>query len=109
MKGTIIVPQHSIGTRSIICQFCNALRFVDESDSVCCLSGKVSLPPLPPPPEPLQDLYTTQDQSGTVFRKYIRQLNNCLSMSSLKAGEGVFSSTGYQPTVFLQVRNYSCF
>ena len=45
-----------IGTRSKICSYCKALKFNGETMEMCCASGKVKLPQLAAPPEPLKAL-----------------------------------------------------
>ena len=47
-----------IGTMSKICPYCNALKFNGETMGMCCASGKVELPLLAAPPEPLKTLLT---------------------------------------------------
>jgi hypothetical protein len=48
---------------------------------MCCLSGKISLPPIHQPPPELLDLLTTQEDN--TFRKHIRNYNNALAMTSV--------------------------
>ncbi|XP_018794206.1 PREDICTED: uncharacterized protein LOC108972160 [Bactrocera latifrons] len=43
----------NIGTMTYICQYCNALKFLLEPSGLCCANGKVKLPQLTTPPEPL--------------------------------------------------------
>jgi hypothetical protein len=50
---------------------------------MCCYQGKVSLPPLQHPPHELLDYLTSQDGRGVLFRKYIRNYNNALAMTSV--------------------------
>ena len=47
-----------IGTMSKICPYCKALKFNGETMGMCCASGKVKLPQLAAPPEPLKTLLT---------------------------------------------------
>ena len=44
------------GTMSKICPYCKALKFNGETMRMCCASGKVKLPQLAAPPEPLKTL-----------------------------------------------------
>jgi len=39
------------------CQYCHGFKYEGESAGLCCASGKISLPPLKPPPEPLKTLF----------------------------------------------------
>ncbi|UYV80348.1 hypothetical protein LAZ67_18002566 [Cordylochernes scorpioides] len=45
-----------IGQMSRVCQFCSALRLRDEPFSLCCKQGRVSLPAIEFPPEPIFSL-----------------------------------------------------
>ena len=45
-----------IGPMDVVCEYCGALKFSGETPGLCCLSGKVKLPLLTPPPEPLHSL-----------------------------------------------------
>ena len=47
-----------IGTMSKICPYCKALKFNGETMGMCCASGKVKLPLLAAPPEPLKTFLT---------------------------------------------------
>ena len=55
LNGKYTVPDlnetaDSIGTMSVICQYCNALKFKKETASTCCNNGKVILESFPQPP-----------------------------------------------------------
>ena len=50
---------------------------------MCCLSGKIELPPLHPVPPELFQLLTVQDDIGKSFRDHIRNYNNALAMTSI--------------------------
>lgn len=62
-----------IGPMNKICQYCNALKYKHECPGMCCASGKVVLPELHPPPEPLLSLV-----SGISNKIYCTQINNIL-------------------------------
>ncbi|CAF5007497.1 unnamed protein product, partial [Rotaria sp. Silwood1] len=49
-------PQLNIGQMSDVCPYCNALKWHAETRGMCCSGGKVKLPELQPPPEPLKSL-----------------------------------------------------
>ena len=57
MDGIILVTDlsqtpESIGQMTHVCEYCRALKFKDETSSLCCPNGKVALEPFPqPPPE----------------------------------------------------------
>lgn len=46
----------TIGEMSVVCPHCKALKFSGETPGLCCAGGKVKLPQLVPPPEPLRSL-----------------------------------------------------
>jgi hypothetical protein len=50
---------------------------------MCCYSGKISLPPLHPPPDELLNLLLDQEDPGTHFRSHIRNYNSALAMTSV--------------------------
>ena len=84
---------HNLGALDIQCSNCNALHWLAERLTkssrlhpifgMCCLSGKISLPPLDHPPPELLNLLTTQEPEGSSFRKHIRTYNNALAMTSV--------------------------
>jgi hypothetical protein len=55
---------HTLGEMTIMCGKCDALHFLEECATsslranllftLCCVQGKVTLPPLAPPLEPLK-------------------------------------------------------
>ena len=67
------------------------------------MSGKVKLPDYPEPPEIIKNLLLGSDKRSSVFRKYVRQLNNALSMASVKIVNNQSNVNGFNPTVFLLI------
>ena len=55
------VPVLDIGGRIVTCPFCMALRWRDESPSLCCREGRVQLPALAQPPPLLWRLLPRND------------------------------------------------
>ncbi|KAH8975256.1 hypothetical protein BDL97_01G145700, partial [Sphagnum fallax] len=53
--------------------------------TLCCAQGKVTLPPLAPPPEPLRRLLTSNELDAKDFRQHIRSYNNALAFTSVGA------------------------
>ncbi|XP_060846341.1 uncharacterized protein LOC132926006 [Rhopalosiphum padi] len=51
-------PMVTLGAMSIVCQYCLALKWKDESKGMCCSNGKNKLVEICPPPEPLNSLLT---------------------------------------------------
>ena len=69
-----------------ICQCCSAKKFPKEPPGICCKGGKVSIPTIAPPPEPLKSLLTNKRfPNANHFRALIRSYNNCLQMTSFQA------------------------
>ena len=56
------VPVLDIGGRIVTCPFCMALRWRDESASLCCREGRVQLPALEQPPPFLRRFLTRNYQ-----------------------------------------------
>lgn len=74
-----------IGLMNNICPHCNAKKFQGETPGMCCLSGKVVLPALEPPPEPLDSLLNGQSPRSKHFLKNISSYNACFQMTSFGA------------------------
>ena len=96
------VEKSDVGNRNFECQHCGALKFANETSIMCCMNGKINVPDLPPLPSFYRELWYGTCGRSQVFRKYARQLNNALSMSSIKVSNGEPDS-GYRPTVIVQV------
>ncbi|KAF0772329.1 Uncharacterized protein FWK35_00009011, partial [Aphis craccivora] len=57
---------------------------------MCCASGKVQIPEIETPPEPLNGLIIGTDPDSNVFLESIRTFNSCFQMTSFGATETVF-------------------
>jgi hypothetical protein len=78
-----------------MCGKCGALHFLEERATsgscanpqftLCCAQGKVMLPPLAPPPEPLRRLLTGKKTDVKDFRQHIRYYKNALTFTSVGA------------------------
>lgn len=75
----------SIGAMDIICTHCNAAKFRGETAGMCCSGGKVKLPALEPPPEPLHSLLTGESPTSKHFLQNIQAYNSCFQMTSFGA------------------------
>lgn len=84
------------GTMHTICQYCNALRFQLEPPGLCCASGKVKLPHLTPPPEPLNSLLSGQEPLSKHFLENIQKYNSVFQMTSF--GANIIEQRGFNPT-----------
>ncbi len=86
-------PVHDMGPMNLVCPSCHALHWKDErlaksslqnpKFGKCCLSGKVHLPSLDPPPPELQNLFVGQDPRAKAFRSHIRKYNDALALTSV--------------------------
>ncbi|XP_054720603.1 uncharacterized protein LOC129230227 [Uloborus diversus] len=86
------------------CPVCHAKKFKRESPGLCCSGGKVQLPPLPPPPEPLYSLLMGHHPDHRHFIDRIRQYNGCFQMTSFGAKQ--IKETGFMPTFKVQGQVY---
>ena len=89
--------RHNLGAMDQLCRHCGARHFIQERVNnssranpqfgSCCLHGKVSLPALREPPEPLHSLYTGDNQQARSFRTRIRGYNCALQLASTSLTE----------------------
>jgi hypothetical protein len=94
----IVIPRdpaqrHSLGPMNLLCPNCHALYFNAEKLSkstinepkfgMCCLSGQVYLPPFPPAPRHLRDLFDGTSPHSLEFKTNIRQYNAAFALTSL--------------------------
>lgn len=85
-----------IGRMSVVCVHCDALKFAKEPPGLCCLNGKVKLPELLPPPEPLHSLLYGQSLFSNHFLHNIKMYNDCFQMTSF--GGEIVNERNYNPT-----------
>lgn len=74
-----------IGEMSVVCPYCKALKYSGESSGLCCAGGKVKLPQLVPPPDPLRSLISGTSSDSIHFLTNIQKYNNCFQMTSFGA------------------------
>ncbi|VVC25441.1 Hypothetical protein CINCED_3A005442 [Cinara cedri] len=88
------------------CPHCHALKFKNEPAGVYCASGKVQLPEIETPSEPLNGLLIGTDPDSNVFLKSIRTFNSCFQMTSFEATEIVrnTNATGQQYSSTFKIR-----
>jgi hypothetical protein len=87
--------RQTLGEMTTVCGKCNALHFLEEHAAssscansqftLCCTQGKVTLPSLAPPPEPLRRLFTRNETDAKDFHQRIRSYNNALAFTSVGA------------------------
>ena len=86
-----------LGRMTVLCKFCNALKWKGERPGLCCLNGKIAIPVLPEPPQPLKDLLSGQPENDAQhFLKSIRRYNSAFQMTSFGAKEQKLG--GFMPT-----------
>ncbi|UYV70775.1 K02A2.6-like, partial [Cordylochernes scorpioides] len=90
-----------IGQMSRVCQFCSALRFRDEPFGLCCKQGRVSLPAIESPPEPIFSLLSGLHPLSKSFLLHIRRYNSIFQMTSFGARQVV--------TVNMHILCVACF
>ena len=94
----------AIGSMSVECVHCRAKKWALEPPSMCCANGKVGVPFLGFPPEPLQTLLTEDSPFGKEFRSKIRTYNSCFVMTSFSANTLV--EPGFMHTYKVQGQIY---
>ena len=97
-----------IGSMDKKCQHCHAFKYKGESAGLCCASGKISLPPLKPPPEPLKTLFAGTTSQSKLFLRKIRKFNSCFQMTSFGATKIVHNEDGrnFESTFKIQGQVY---
>jgi len=75
----------NIGSLSIVCQHCNALKFRSETPGLCCAGGKVKLSVSDQPPEPFYSLLYGNTIQSNHFLTNTQKYNGCFQMTSLWA------------------------
>lgn len=74
-----------ISDMNTVCQYCEALKFKNESLGMCCAGGKVQLQELQYPPEPLATLLSGTTPESKHFLDKIQTYNSCFQMTSFGA------------------------
>ncbi len=86
---------HTLGEMTTMCGKCGALHFLEERAAsssctnpqftLCYAQGKMRMPPLAPPQEPLRRLLTSNEADAKDFHQRIRSYNNALAFTSVGA------------------------
>lgn len=74
-----IHPNVTIGQMNHVCQHCSALKFQKEAPGMCCANGKVNLPQLYEPSEPLRTYISGTNPLSIQFLNNIRKYNSCFN------------------------------
>jgi hypothetical protein len=87
--------RHTLGEMTTVCGKCNTLHFLEEHATssshanpqftLCYAQGKVTLPPLAPPPKPLKRLLVGNEANAKDFRQCIHSYNSALAFTSVGA------------------------
>ncbi|XP_028752993.1 uncharacterized protein LOC114712613, partial [Neltuma alba] len=112
-KATQVAGYVDIGDPTFKCQRCGALMWFNEkvgsnkyarnpSFSMCCLKGKVQLPPLAPPPDQFVRLFfDKKTPSSRNFLTNIRTYNNMFSFTSMGGKIDYSKNSGGGPYSFV--------
>lgn len=93
----------SIGEMSYTCKFCRALKFKNEPPGICCSKGKITLPCLLDPPEPLKSYVSNNSDVSKHFLKNGFKYNDIFKMTSFRASK-LLNQGCYLPTFKIQGR-----
>ena len=94
----------SISQMNMICKFCKAKRFKNESKGICCKQGKVQIETLEEPPYPLNDLLFNRSPDSKLFFNNIRNYNSAFQMTSFGASKIIREN--FMPTFKIQGQVY---
>lgn len=88
-----MLPVNDLGIMNLYCFYCDALHWLNEHVSssrighpefgMCCGHGKIKLPSLQVPQQPLYNLFTADSSQGREFHTNIVQYNAALAFTSL--------------------------
>ena len=98
-------PQFKIGKMNDLCAHGGALKWIGEAPGMCFCSGKVYLPTLQSPPDPLQSLMFGDTENSKHFLDNIRWYNSCFQMTSFGVTNEV-CETDFMPTFKVQGQVY---
>ena len=93
-----------VGALSVECTHCGALKFPEETESLCCLKGNVQLEAFPQPQSFLRHLYEGTDSAGRHFLHTIRKYNSAFQMTSFGCNE--ITMAGFNPSFRVQGQVY---
>ncbi|EAU86521.2 transcriptional factor B3 [Coprinopsis cinerea okayama7 len=103
------VPRHDLGRMDVPCPHCGALHWlIERTDGsigsplfgTCCRKGRVRIPLLEQPPQPLQLLLTAQTLQAKAFRNDLWKYNRAFSFTSLGVLEDHAINNGSSAPVF---------
>ena len=85
-SATTFVCVTNVGSLSIECGYCKALRFPGERPGMCCNNGKVQLP-TPFLPIEMIPLLNGESPLSAPYLKNVQQYNNLLNFTSFAANQ----------------------
>ncbi|XP_037871618.1 uncharacterized protein LOC119629558 [Bombyx mori] len=94
-----------IGRMDKKCRYCEALKWKEETPGMCCSGGKVKIPLLGEPEEPLKSLLLYDSNESRRFLSRIRKYNSCFQMTSFGVDKEVVMP-GFSPTFTVQGQVY---
>ena len=94
----------SIGSPTIVCHYCSALKSKDESKGICCSNGRIKQDDIVVPPVTLKLLVDGNRPKLTEFLRNIGRYNNVFQMIPLKTQRVV--EHGFMPTFEVQGQVY---
>lgn len=97
-------PDVLVGQMDKECTYCHALKFSTEPPGMCCANGKVRVPLIEEPPEPLRSYISGRTSASKDFLQNIRKYNSCFQMTSFGAKQ--ISHGGFMPTFKIQGQIY---
>lgn len=98
------LPSVVIGAMDVVCAHCNALKFKNETPGMCCSNGKIELPLLQSPPEPLLSLISGTHVDSAHFLRKLRIYNSSFLMTSFGATKIHYDN--FMPTFRIQGQIY---
>ena len=88
-----------------VCGKCKALQWKEESTGMCCSAGKIRLPILQEPVQPMKDFIVDNSEESKLFLPNIRKYNLCFHKTSFGADK-VVRMPGFSPTFCIQGQVY---
>ncbi|CAH2102540.1 unnamed protein product [Euphydryas editha] len=85
----------------IDCRYCGCLKWKEEAAGLCCSGGKVTIPSIDDPVEPLRELFSSEIVEYSRFLRSIRKYNTCFHTTSFGVDKIVLMP-GFCPTFTIQ-------
>lgn len=107
----VLIGYEDYGDATWLCEHCNALMWYNErinkrrncippKFSMCCMHGKIELPPPPVLPQVLLDLLFRGDSESINFIENIRAYNSMFAFTSMDGEIDASVNNGRGPFVF---------